>query len=327
MWSAVCGGESQTEMRSLYGTFSLIPAALSIFFLHAIPASPQVRGSYSPGSVLTGGGTVSDPGFSYDNQVWYIYSDKLKGPQGNAIPIQGSASFLYDNNSVIYVPKFKFLHANLEFSLDLVLSNGSFTASDPLSGRPTQSGSAVGLTNTNVMPFDLGWHFKWADIQTGYIFAIPTGRYVPNASDNVSTGFWTSFWQTGATVYLNKSKNTQISVLNSYAWNTTQRGTTLHPGQNDSVDYSLTQTISLAKGDRWPLQFGPAGYGQWETTRAGGQLPARAPLLYGVNAAGFTVNLTAPFKSLNFGTSALWEYHARNTYQGRTLVFDANISF
>ncbi len=314
-------------MRSRAGVSCLFPITLPILFLLAIPGSPQIRGSYSPGSILTYGGTVSDPGFSYDNQIWYISADKLKGPQGNVLPIQGSVNFLYDNNSVIYVPKFKLLHANLEFSVDFVPSNGAFNASDPLSGVPSLSGTAVGLTNTNVMPLDLGWHFKWADLQTGYVVAIPTGRYVVGASDNASTGYWTNSWQTGATVYLTKSKNTQISVLDSYAWNTTQRGTTLHPGQNDSVDYSLTQTISLAKGDRWPLQFGPAGYGQWQTTQAGGQLPARAPLLYGVNGVGFTVNLTAPFKSLNFGASALWEYHARNTYQGRTLVFDANLSF
>jgi hypothetical protein len=313
-------------MRSFSGRSS-IPITLPIVLLLAIPASPQVRGTYSPGSVLTGGGTVGDPGFTYDNQVWYSSANQLNGPQGNILPVQGSISFLYDNNSLIYVPKLKFLHANLEFSVDIVFSNGTFAARDPFSGGATVSGTAVGLTNTNFMPIDLGWSFKWADLQTGYSVSAPTGRYVPNASDNVSTGFWTNSWQTGTTLYLSKSKNTQLSIFNAYAWNTTQQGTGLHPGQNDSVDYSLTQTISLAKGNRWPLQFGPAGYGQWQTTQASGQLAIRQPLLYGIDAAGFTVNLTAPFKSLNFGTSALWEYHARNTYQGHTLVFDANITF
>lgn len=314
-------------MKSFSGTSSFISIALAFAILLAIPASSQVRGSYSPGSYLTYGGTVSDPGFSYDNEVWYTSSNQLKGPQGNLVPIQGSVNFLFDNNSVIYVPKFKLLHANLEFSIVLVFSNGSFAARDPFAGLPSVGGTAVGLTNTDFLPIDLGWHFKHADLQTGYVVAAPTGRYVVGASDNASTGYWTNSWQTGATLYLSKSKNTQISVVNSYAWNTTQQGTTLHPGQNDSVDYSLTQTIPLAKGDRWPLQFGPAGYGQWQTTQAGGQLPIRQPLLYGIDAAGFTINLTSPFKSLQFGISSLWEYHARNTYQGRTLVFDANISF
>jgi hypothetical protein len=287
-------------MGTLSRASRLISIILPLTTLFVVPALPQVRASYSPGSTLTYGGTVSDPGFSYNNQLWYVSSSQLKGPQGNVIPIQGSVSFLYDNNTLTYVPKFKFLHANLAFYVDIVVSNGAFDARDPLSGGSGIGGTAVGLTNTNFMPIDLGWHFKRTHLQTGYVVATPTGRYVPGASDNVSTGFWTNSWQTGATLYLSKSKNTQISVIDSYAWNTTQQGTTLHPGQNNSVDYSLTQTIPLAKNDRWPLQFGPAGYGQWQTTRASGQPPAREPFLYGIDAAGFVVNLTSPFKSLQF---------------------------
>jgi hypothetical protein len=205
-------------------------------------------------------------------------------------------------------------HANLEFSLDLVVSNGRFVARDPLNNIASESGTSAGLTNTDFVPFDLGWHFKWADLQTGYSVSAPTG-------------FWTNTWQTGTTLYLSKSKNSQVSIFNAYAWNTTQQGTGIHPGQNDSVDYSLTQTVSLAKSGRWTLQFGPAGYGQWQTTQATGQLPARESLLYGIDAAGFTVSLTAPFKSLQIGTTALWEYHARNTFQGHNVTINAGLSF
>jgi hypothetical protein len=311
-------------MRNPSGAFCFIPITLLIVTLSA---SSQVRGTYSSGSTLTGGGTLSDPGFSYYNQLWFISASELKGPQGNIVPIQGSVSFLYDNNAITYVPKFKIFRGNLEFSLDLVFSNGSFIASDPLNNLLSASGTSTGLTNTNFNPIDLGWQFKWADLQTGYSVSAPTGRYVPNASDNASTGFWTNTWQTGTTLYLSKSKNTQLSIFNAYGWNTTQQGTGVHPGQDDSVDYSLTQTISFDKGDRWMLQLGPAGYGQWQTTRATGQLPAREQLFYGIDAAGFTVTLAAPYKSLQIGATALWEYHARNTYQGHNVTINAGFSF
>ena len=314
-------------MRSLGRATSFIPITLLIVTHLPVPACAQVRGSYSPGSTLTYGGTVSDPGVSYYNQLWFISASTLKGSQGNVIPVKGSLSFLYDNNTITYIPRFKFLHANVEFALDLVFANGSFAARDPLDNLPSTTGTSVGFTDTVFIPIDLGWHFKRADLQTGYTVSAPTGRYVANASDNASTGFWTNTWQTGATIYLTSNKATQISVLNSYSWNTTQQGTGIHPGQNDSVDYSLTQTIPLAKNDRWPLQFGPAGYGQWQTTQATGQLAAREPLLYGIDAAGFTVSLTAPFKSLQIGTTALWEYHARNTYQGHNVTINVGFTF
>lgn len=186
---------------------------------------------------------------------------------------------------------------------------------------------AAGLTNTNFVPFDLGWHFKWADLQTGYSVSAPTGRYVPGSLSNVSNGFWTNTWQAGTTIYLTKSKATQISVFNNYAWNTTQQGTGIHPGQNDSVDYSLSQTFSLSKGGKWSLLVGAAGYGQWQTTRNRGQNPVREVLEYGVDAAGFSLNLSSPFKSFHLATSVLWEYAARNTFQGRTMSVTGGFQF
>ncbi len=218
---------------------------------------------------------MPDPGLSYSNQFWYGFSDDLKGAHGNTLPIQNSVTVLIDNNTLVYVPKFKFLAANLEFSLDIAVSNGRFVAHDPFSVETASAETGAGLTNTGIVPLQLGWHFKRADVQTGYSVSIPTGRFVPGASNNISSGFWTNSWQGGTTLYLTKSKNTQISVFNSYAWNTTQKGTGVHPGQNDSIDYSISHIFSLDKNGRWSLQFGPGGYGQWQTTRNQGQNPGR----------------------------------------------------
>jgi hypothetical protein len=291
------------------------------------PVSGQVRGVYSPGSTLTGGGTVPDPGFSYSNQFWYNSASRLKGPRGGTIPIHASVAILFDSNSVVYVPRIKLLRANLEFVLVIAGANGTFAARSPLANGPSVSAAGAGLTNTNFVPFDLGWHLKRADIQTGYSVYAPTGRYAPGAANNVSSGFWTNAWQTGATLYLSKNKATQISAFDQYAWNTVQRGTGVRPGQNDSLDYSLTQTFSFGQGGKWSLQAGAAGYGQWQTTRDSGVRPIRAVLTYRVNAAGFTINVSSPYKGFFVGTSALWEYRARNTYEGRTTTITAGFNF
>lgn len=300
---------------------------LLLLFAWVVPTLGQVRGMYSPGSTLTGGGTVPGFGLSYSNQIWYGSSDQLKDARGNSLPLEGPASVLIDNNTLVYVPKLKFLGANLEFAVDISFSNGRYSARDPLSPALAAGGGGAGLTNTNFVPFDLGWHFSWVDLQTGYSVYAPTGRFVPGATNNVSSGFWTNAWQAGATFFLAKSKATQISVFNVYAWNGTQEGTGVHPGQNDSLDYSLSQIISLSKNGKWSLLVGAAGYGQWQTTNNGGQNPIREALRYSVDAAGFTLNLTSPFKGLYLGTSALWEYRARNTFQGRTMVFTAGFQF
>jgi hypothetical protein len=176
------------------GISSLTIVLSTLLFLKAA-ALGQVRGVYSPGSTLTEGGTVPDPGFSYSNQFWCNSANRLKGPNGGTIPITASVAILNDSNSVFYVPRAKFLHANLEFMLAVTWADGSFTARSPLANGPRASAAASGLTNTNFVPLDLGWQLKWADIQTGYSVYAPTGRYVPGATNNLNSGFWTNALQ------------------------------------------------------------------------------------------------------------------------------------
>ena len=328
----VCGNSTRDVARA----FSLLSRESSrlslmrvlfaaLLFCATLPALAQVRGMYSPGSTLIQAGSLGNPGFGYNNQFWYNSSTQLIGPEGKPLPITGSISIRFDNNTFSYIPKFKFLGATVQFTVDVAFSNGNYAAIDPFTGGPGVRGGGAGLTNTNFVPFSLGWHLKRADIEVGYGVYAPTGYYKPGASNNVSSGFWTNTLQTGATMYLTKSKATQVSLYNEYAWNTIQQGTMVRPGQNDSLDYSLTRTFSLDKSGKWSLQAGPAGYGQWQTTHNTGQLPVREALEYRINGAGFTTNLSAPH-GISVGVSALWEYGARNTYQGHTVVVTASFT-
>jgi hypothetical protein len=307
--------------------FSLVCVALFVLAIPTTPALGQVRGMYSPGSTLTGAGTLASPGFSYTNQLWSGATRETRGPNGNVIPFQTAGTTFIDNNTITYVSKFRFLGGHLEFSVDIALANGRFSLIDPFVPAQSESAAGAGLTNTTFVPFGLGWNWKHVDFQTSYAVSAPTGRYTAGANNNLNSGYWTNFLQTGATIYLDKSKSTQISLFNVYAWNTTQQGTGIHPGQNDSLDYSLSQTFSLSKSGNWTLLAGAAGYGQWETTDSSGLGPIRDSLKYRVTASGFTLELSTPYKGLNLGTGLLWEYGARNTFQGRTMTVTAGFQF
>ncbi len=307
-------------------TISRCPLLVALFTILTVSSAAQVRAEYSPGSTLSNGGTVPDPGFSYANQIWYNSSDRLYGPKGKLVPFHGQLSALTDNNTVVYVPKFHFLGAKMQFLLDIAISNGRFDTRNPLEGDHVIKG-AVGISNTSFVPFDLGWNLKWLDFQAGVSIYAPTGRYRPHAADNLSSGFWTAGPQVGATIYLSKSKLTQASVFTYYGFNRIQHDTDIHPGANASVDYALSHTFQLTSDGKWSLLAGPAGYGQWQTTNKGGVRKDSARLLYGVDGVGFTTNLTTPYKGLYAGFSALFEYDARNTYEGRTNVISAGLNF
>src|SRR5262249_8747786 len=154
-------------------------------------------------------------------------------------PLQDSVTVSSNTVTLTYVPQRTMLGAHLEFSIGFSTTTDSFVLRDPLLGGPGLSGGGAGLTNTNVEPFNLAWQFDRLDVQTGYSFYAPTGRYTAGATDNTSSGFWTHSWQSGITWYVTKNKATQVSAYNAYLWNTVQEGTGIRAGQNDSIDYSI----------------------------------------------------------------------------------------
>jgi hypothetical protein len=301
------------------GRICLVLAAVCV-----VPAIAQIRGEYSPGSTLSGAGDVPDPGFSYNNQFWYNTADRLYGPDGKPRPDKDNFFALTDNNTFIFVPKPRLWDAKMEFMVDLAFSTSRFDSISPLTGDPIGVG-AVGISNTNFVPFDLSWSLKRVDLMAGLSVYAPTGRYQPHARDNLSSGYWTLGPQVGATIYLSRSKSNQASLYSYYAFNTREQRTQTTPGQNQSLDYSLSHTFSLGHSEKWSLLAGPAGYGQWQTTA--NQRPHSQDLRYTIDAVGFTINLSTPYKGFSIGTSQLWEYGAHETYEGRTSVVTGSINF
>jgi hypothetical protein len=296
-------------------------------FMMAAPVFGQIRGTYSPASTLITGGTLPDPGFSFSDLFWTNTSDTLKGPKGNPLPLQTAVTVSNNTATLTYVSRRTVLGAHLEFVVALQSMADSFVLRDPLPGGSELAGGGSGLANANILPLNLGWQTARIDVQAGYSFYAPAGRFVPGAPNNTSSGFWTSAWQSGVTLYATKNKATQISLYNVYLWNTVQERTGVRPGQDDSIDYSVSQKIALTADSRWSMQVGAAGYGQWQTTENRGQIPARESMKYRVYAGGGTFTVTSPFKSLFASGSLLKEYGARNTLEGRTATLSAGFTF
>ncbi len=83
--------------------------------------------------------------------------------------------------------------------------------------------------------------------------------------------------------------------------------------------------LAFGKEGKWAVLAGPAGYGQWQTTA--NQRPDSLGNRYTIDGVGFTTNLTTPYKGIYIGTSQLWEYDAKATYEGRTSVITGGVNF
>lgn len=138
-------------------------------------------------------------------------------------------------------------------------------------------------------------------MKIAYGFLAPTGRFRAGASDNVGSGYWTQTLSAGQTVYLSMDRATMLSALEMWEWHSTQRGTSIEPGQNADLDYSLMRRWTPRKDMR--LQIGLVGYAQWQTTEKSGPNVSeeQATAFYRVYALGIGTQLQLPVRRASLG--------------------------
>src|SRR5260370_36030227 len=184
-----------------------------------------------------------------------------------------------------------------------------------------------GFSDSFYQPLTLGWHLKCADIQVAYGFFAPTGRFTAGATNNTGTGHWTHSPTAGKTFYLTRNKRTSVSAYQLYEFHTTQKGTNIHVGQTFNLAYSLMQMLPLQKDMQTLLQFGPVGYGQWQTSDNSGAGVDPAHPHYRVNAIGGAANVILPARKASVGFKLFKEFSNSYTVQGYSLQILGSLSF
>jgi outer membrane protein OmpA-like peptidoglycan-associated protein len=309
---------------------ALVMSLALLLFAFANPSHAQQKGLWVPGQAGLNAGVVPDPGFTYMNMAINYSASQLNDPSGNYVPgVSGTYSFWVDENIFMYVPKFKILGGYFAPYVDVNWASGDLNAD--IIGLNLNGGGS-GLADTYVVPLNLGWHFRRADINTAYSFFAPTGRYTPGATNNVGSGYWGNNWVTGTTVYLTKNKGTSANLLTAWEFHGSKNGaagTTITPGQTFTAEWGLGQVLPLSKDMHKLLQVGAVGYDQWQVSHNGGTLPlpggvtlpASLVPFYSVHAAGVQTNFILPVTGLNFFFKYYDEYAAKSRPEGRTFVF------
>ena len=121
--------------------------------------------------------------------------------------------------------------------------------------------SSWGFSDVYVMPLQLGWTLKQADLLFGQAVFAPSGRYRVNGTANTGLGVWS--WETsfGATVYKDTSRKLHFSTLASYQVNSTKRGTDRRPGNVLTLEGGVGQRVRKING-----RAGAVYYASWKVT-------------------------------------------------------------
>ncbi|HKF41902.1 MAG TPA: transporter [Thermoanaerobaculia bacterium] len=301
----------------------LLLAAAALLPLASARLLAQNRGVYPLGMSATNSGVVPAPGLTYANVFIFYSRDESKGPDGETLGT-GSNSVLLDLNTFAWVSEPLSQVGGAKYSLAATIPIANNSLSSDVAGSLSGGG---GLGDAYFQPLILGWTTKRADLRFAYGFLAPTGRFQAGASDNVGSGYWTHALSAAETFSLTENRATAISAYEIYEWHTSQEGTGIHPGDTFSLDYSATHTVSLRSDIR--LQFGVAGYEQWQTTaRSGANLtPAEEASRYRINAIGVAANVVLAGRKMSLGAKYLKEFSNKSSFQGYSVQVSGSVNF
>lgn len=281
----------------------------------------QNRGVYPLGMSATNSGVTPEVGFTYVNQLLIYTRDKSKGPDGEVLGT-GSNSVVMDMNTIAWVSR-KTILGGAKFSMTATLPIARNSLDSDISGSISGGG---GFADSYYQPLILGWNKSRFAVRAVYGFLAPTGRFRNGANDNVGSGYWTHAFSSGQTFYVTKDKSFSISVFQMYEVHTTQKSTSIHPGDTLDLDYSVMHSLSL--GDEKRLQLGLVGYNARQTTHKTGPTITleQSKAHYKVNAVGIGSNLVLSRRA-NVGFKYFQEFANRSTFQGHSIQFSGVIKF
>jgi hypothetical protein len=286
-----------------------------------VPAHAQNRGVYPLGMTSINSGVLPESTFTYSNQFLLYTRGEAKDNDGQTLPVTGSNSVILDMNTITWVSELRILGARYAASATLPFSKNDLTSD--LEGN--LSGGS-GFADSYYLPLILGWSWKRAAVRAMYGFLAPTGRFRAGANDNVGSGYWTHALSSGQTFYLIGNRRVSLSTFEMYEFHTVQEGTGIHPGETFDLDYSLL--YAPVRTSRLPLQAGPAGYEQRQTSaRTGPGISLSASEeRYAINGFGFAVSGAFP-KRTSIAIKYFREFADRATFQGNSLQVIASIGF
>ena len=305
----------------IFGAGLLIRALFGLACGFFLAAQAQNRGVYPLGMSATNSGLTPAPGFTYVNQLLIYSRDKSKGPNGEVLST-GSNAVVMDMNTFAWVSKKEIL-GGAKFSMSATLPFAKNSLDSDVTG-PVSGGG--GFADSYYQPFILGWNKNRAAFRAVYGFLAPTGRFRAHANDNVGSGYWTHAFSSGQTFYLTKDRATILSAFQMYEVHTTQKDTSIHPGQTFDLDFSLMRELPL--GSKPWLQMGLVGYNARQTTakRGPGVTHDQETHRYKVNALGFATSVNLPRK-INLGFKYFKEFSNKSTFQGHSIQISGAIKF
>ncbi len=272
-------------------TAGLLSAGLAA----TVPAPSQADeiGHYAPGLISIRDYVMpAEPGVYSSLYTYYYSTDRLNDSKGHEIDevdlgpgpgldLDVDVDVFVVVPSILWVSPWKILGARYGAYIAPSIANSSVNAAlESEIGRGVNpSESNVGFGDLYVQPVWLDWGFQHWDIAVGYGFYAPTGRYDVDAvdlpiigdvkvedTDNIGLGYWTHQFQASVAWYPMDHRGTAVTAAATYEINGDKKDFDFRAGDRISINLGVSQYLPLTADGRLLLEFGPAGYSQWQVS-------------------------------------------------------------
>ncbi len=268
------------------------------------------------GSLGIGAGSQPEAGLYVANKFFWYSANDLVDRNGRSLPVGLDLDAIADGVGVggtYRLPKLPlYLNASLAYPFVSVNAN---------TDRPEASLDTFGFGDLYVQPLRLGLRLDRVDAVVGYAFYAPTGKTAPGGRDGVGRGQWTHEFSLGGTVYFDRKKEWQLSLLASYELNQKKLGIDVTRGDTIQIQGAASKALFRI------LELGLAGYGLLQVNAdTGSAVPA--PLRGARDRVfGLGPELAALIPPLRARASLRYEHDVavRSRALGQILVFTLSL--
>jgi hypothetical protein len=291
----------------------------ALVLLVSFYSNAQLKGGHILGEMGLQSGTQSPANTLavYVPGYWYAAST-LRNSNGDVSVANPDVNMFVTGVGVSWVSDFKILGANYGATALLGF------ASNKIEGNNVNIDGSLALTDTYIVPVQLGWHKKRADFVFSYQIYLPTGKYTAGASDNSGLGMFMNEFSAGTTLFFNDKKTFHFSTLASYEINGKKKDTDIKTGDILSFEGGLGKTFYMFNAEKTApkgiINAGLIYYLQYKVTND--KIPVGGIVFEGdkdhVAALGAEVNFLHLKSKSTIGLRWLGEIDAVNRFQGNT---------
>ena len=237
-------------------------AALSLVAASA-DAAPDL-GHKVLGSLGLDAGAQPETGIYVANQFLLYAAHDVFDRHGRRLPLALDLDAVSDEIGFSATYELPRLATYVNVAVALPLANVTGTSDDVRA-----SVDAFGLADAYVQPLKLGWRLRYLELQTGYAFYVPTGRFDPGGAGSVSRGAWTHELSLGGTLYLGRARSWTLAAVGSYEREARKLGIDITRGGTIQIQGGVGKTFARV------FELGMVGNALWQVSDdSGPALPA-----------------------------------------------------